>query len=63
MMMFILILTMAVYLFYSFSKDNRPAKTNNRNHQTLTVIRENSFTAPSNDVSIANLIDNKQAAQ
>ncbi|AGN38510.1 hypothetical protein OIO07_00870 [Bacillus paralicheniformis] len=51
MMMFILILTMAVYLFYSFSKDNRPAKRNNKNHQTLTVIRENPFTAPSNDVN------------
>ncbi|MDN5386913.1 MULTISPECIES: hypothetical protein [Bacillus] len=51
MMMFILILTMAVYLFYSFSKDNRPAKRTHKNHQTLTVIRENPFTAPSNDVN------------
>ncbi|ASB91388.1 hypothetical protein OZL92_06590 [Bacillus sonorensis] len=51
MMMFILILTLAVYLFYSFSKDNRPAKKSGKAHQKLVVLREHPLTAPSNDTN------------
>lgn len=52
MMMFILILTMAGYLFYSFSKDNRQAKRSDKaQHRKLTVLREHPLTAPSNDAN------------
>ncbi|WFA05156.1 MULTISPECIES: hypothetical protein [unclassified Bacillus (in: firmicutes)] len=52
MMMLILILTMTGYLFYSFSKDNRPAKRRQKPRQPkLTVLRERPLTAPSNDAN------------
>ncbi|MGR3208807.1 hypothetical protein ACSYGW_21020 [Bacillus glycinifermentans] len=51
MMMFILILTMTVYLFYSFSKDNRPAKRSDKAHQNVIVLREHPLIAPSNDAN------------